>query len=61
MGLLEMIITIALMGLIVWAVTQIPMPEPFKRAIYAISILVLVVYVLQAFGVMPSFKELRIK
>lgn len=38
MGLIEIILTIALLGLIVWAVTTfIPMPEKFKQVIYVVA------------------------
>ncbi len=61
MGLIELIITIALVGLLVWAITTlVPMPEPFKRAIYVLSVVVLALYILAAFGLMPHFHDIRI-
>lgn len=61
MGLFELIIMIALGGLLVWAITNfIPMPPPFKNAIYVISVVVLVIYVLHAFGLFHGFHDIKI-
>lgn len=60
MGLLQLIIYIALAGLLVWAVTQIPMPEMFKKAIYVVAIVALVVFVLQSFGLFHGFHDIKI-
>lgn len=61
MGLFELIIVIALFGLFVWAVTSlIPMPPQFKNAIYVISIVALILYVLQGFGLLHGFHDIRI-
>lgn len=55
MSLFGLIIVIALCGLLVWAVTElIPMPQPFKKAIYVVAVVFLVLYVLQVFGVLPN-------
>lgn len=62
MSLLTLVIAIALAGLIVWAITTlIPMPAPFQRAIYVVSVVILVVFVLQSLGLMPALGSLRIK
>lgn len=49
--MITLIITIAVAGLLVWAVTQIPMPPPFRTAIYVIAVVCLVLYMLRFFGV----------
>lgn len=54
MSLVMLLVTIAVMGLLVWALTSIPMPEPFRRAIIVIAVVILVFYVLQTFGLMPN-------
>jgi sulfite exporter TauE/SafE len=55
MSLIGLIVAIAVLGLIVWAITTlIPMPEPFKRAIYVVAVVILVLYVLAAFGLLAS-------
>ncbi len=51
-NLVGILITIALVGLIVWALTYfIPMPEKFKTLIYVIAGIVVLLYVLNAFGI----------
>jgi hypothetical protein len=61
MTLLGLIFMIAILGLIVWAVTTlIPMPEQFKKAIYVISVVVLVFYVLSAFGLLGQLPNPRL-
>lgn len=60
MGLIELVVLIALAGLLVWAITQIPMPEPFRKAIYVIAVVALVLYILQAFGLLTGFRDIRI-
>ncbi len=50
--MISLIISIALVGLIVWAITTyIPMPAPFKTAIMVIAVVCLVLYLIQFFGV----------
>lgn len=61
MGLLELVLIIAIVGLFVWAITTlIPMPPPFKTAIYVVCVVGLVMYLLSAFGLMPHFHDIRI-
>lgn len=61
MGFITLIVVIALVGLLVWAITTlIPMPPPFKTAIYVISVVVLVLYILQVFGLLQAIPNLRI-
>lgn len=61
MGLLEVIVMIALAGLFVWAITTlVPMPEQFKRVIYVVTVVFLVLYVLRAFGLIHSFGRIRL-
>jgi hypothetical protein len=49
--MIELIIVIALAGLVVWGITTlIPMPAPFQKAIYVIAVVCLVIYVLSFFG-----------
>lgn len=50
--MITLIISIALVGLVVWAVTTyIPMPPPFKAAIYVLATVGLLLYLLNYFGV----------
>ncbi len=61
MGLIELIVYIALIGLLVWAITTfVPMPGSYKRAIHVIAIVVLVIFVLGVFGILPRFHDIKI-
>ena len=61
MGVLQLIIMVALIGLFVCAITTlVPMPAQFKRAIKVIIIVALVLYILQGFGLLSGFHGLRI-
>jgi hypothetical protein len=51
--MISLIITLAIVGVIVWAIhTYIPMPPAFKTAIYIIAVVCVVFYVLSAFGLL---------
>lgn len=51
--MISLIITIAVVGLLVWAiVTYVPMPPAFKTAIIIVAVLCLVIYILSAFGLL---------
>lgn len=61
MNILSLILVIALIGLIAWAVTEfIPMPPKFATLIYVIAGIAVVVYLLQALGVVGG-PALRLK
>lgn len=60
MSLISLIVTIAVVGLVLWAISQIPMIEPFRKAIYIIAVVCLVLYILQVFGLMPNILNIRI-
>ncbi len=48
-GLLELVIFIAIIGLVIWAITAIvPMPAPFKTVIYVIGALICLIFLLKA-------------
>jgi len=60
-ALIPVLITIALVGFIVWLILQIPMPPPFHKVIIAIVCVVLVLYVLQLFGFTAGLPAIRLK
>ncbi len=61
MGLIELIVVIALVGLFVWAVTTlVPMPAKFAQIIYVVAVVFLVLYVLSGFGLLHGFHDIRI-
>ena len=54
MGVFELMITLALLGLGAWAlITYIPMSDGIKRVITIVAIIVSVVIALSAFGLLP--------
>jgi hypothetical protein len=50
--LASLVVTIAIVGCVVWIViTYVPMPEPFRRILVAVVVLVLLVWLIQvAYG-----------
>lgn len=61
MPIIPILITIAIAGFIVWLVLQIPMPEPFPKIIIAVVCVVLVLWILQLFGVDTGLPLMRVK
>jgi hypothetical protein len=51
---LGLILTIVVLGLIAWAVRYLPLPAPFGTIVQVILIVVLVLVLLQAFGLIPA-------
>lgn len=61
MSLLALLLVIALIGLVTWAiVTLIPMPAPFPRIIIVVAVIVVILIVLNAFGVMDEIRGVRV-
>lgn len=49
--MIALIVTIALVGLLVWALTAlVPMPPQFQTLIYVVCVIGLALYALRAFG-----------
>ncbi len=58
--MVTLILTIAAIGFIAWLlVTLIPMPAPYPRIIIGISCLIVLLLVLQAFGLVGPMPRLR--
>lgn len=52
MGLINLIVILAVVGFLVYLLTTyLPMPQPFKLAIYVVVTIVLTLYLLRVFGV----------
>ncbi len=50
--MIELILTIALVGLIVWLiVTYIPMPAPFKTVIMVVAAVFIILWLMSALGI----------
>jgi predicted membrane channel-forming protein YqfA (hemolysin III family) len=59
--MIGIILTIAILGLVVYLVTTfIPMPPPFKTVIYVIAVVLLLLYVLSAFGALDTISVPRV-
>jgi uncharacterized membrane protein (DUF2068 family) len=53
--LVVLILVVALVGFLVWAIiTHIPMPPMFKLAIQIIVVIALVLYLIRRFGGLPN-------
>jgi predicted RND superfamily exporter protein len=61
MSLLSLIVTLAIAGFVAWIILQIPMPQQFKNVIIGVMILFLVLWVLQAFGILAGVPRLSLK
>jgi predicted membrane metal-binding protein len=59
MSLLSLILVIALVAVIVWAITTfIPMDPRFKTLIYVVAIIIILVFLLQSFGLIGGSVKL---
>ncbi len=57
--MISLIITIVILGLVYWAVSLIPLPDPFPTIVKILFILIAVMILLQAFGIPTGFPALR--
>jgi hypothetical protein len=61
MSLVTVLLVLIVVGVILWLVnTYIPMQRTIKNILNAVVVIVLVLWLLQAFGVLDSLKKLRI-
>ena len=50
--MIGIILTIALVGLVVWLITTyVPMPAPFKQIIMVVVVILLVLWLINVFGI----------
>lgn len=61
MSLLPIILALAIIGFLCWILLQIPMPQVFRNVIIGVMILFLVLWVLQALGVVTGLSRLTLK
>lgn len=58
--MLEILLTVAVVGLLVWLVTKfVPMPEPFPQIIIAVAAIGTVLWILGYLGLIPMPARLR--
>jgi hypothetical protein len=61
MSLLSIIITIVVVGLLLWAINSfIPMEGRVKNILNGVVIIVLILWLLQAFGILGSLGNVRV-
>lgn len=62
MPLINIIITLVVVGVILWVInTYIPMAASVKKILNIVVVLVLVLWLLQAFGVIGSVNNIRVR
>lgn len=59
--MISIIVAIAVIGALVYIVTLIPMPDIFRKVIYVIACLGLLLYCLSAFGLWDGFGHVRLR
>ena len=61
MPLMQLIIILVVVGVILWAINNyIPMQAGVKKILNIVVIIVLILFILQAFGILGSTSRLRI-
>ena len=62
MPLINIVIILVVVGVALWAInTYIPMASPVKGILNVVVIVVLCLWLLQAFGIIDSFKNIRLR
>lgn len=59
--MIVLILTIALVGFVVWLILQIPMPGVFRNVIIGVVAVLLILWILQQLGVHTGVPVLRLK
>lgn len=61
MNVLTVIFVIAIVGLILWAIEQyLPMSAPIKRLLQIVVVIILIIWLLQGFGVWDDVRGVKI-
>ncbi len=61
MSLLGLIITLVVVGVLLWLLnTYVPMDGKIKSILNAVVVIVVVIWLLQAFGLLGSLRNIRI-
>ena len=62
MPLINIIITLVVAGVALWAINKyIPMAAPIKKIINIVVVLVLALWLLQVFGIIGSINSIRVR
>lgn len=61
MSLITIFLVLVVVGVVLWAVTTyIPMAPPIKAIIIGLAVLVVVIWLLQAFGLLDSLNAVHV-
>lgn len=61
MSLINLVITLIVVGVLLWAInTYIPMDAKIKKILNVVVVLAVVLWLLQAFGVLGSLSNIRV-
>ena len=62
MPLMQIVITLVIAGVVLWAInTYIPMANSVKTILNLVVVIVLVLWLLQGFGVISGFNNIRLR
>lgn len=61
MTLISLVLSIAIVGFLVWLILQIPMPAPFQKIIIAVTCVALLIYILQSFGIETGIFHIKLR
>jgi hypothetical protein len=62
MSLIGVVITLVVVGVLLWLVNNyVPMDGKIKRIINVVVVIVVVIWLLQAFGLLGSLQNIRIR
>ena len=62
MSLINLVVVLALVGFLLWLIVNfIPMPAPVQKIIIAVVVVFVVLWLLQGFGVITGFENLRLR
>lgn len=62
MPLIQLVIVLVVFGVLLWAINSyIPMDETIKKILNVVVILVVILFILSAFGLLGSMSSIRIR
>lgn len=62
MSLIGLIITLVVVGVLLWLInTYVPMDPKIRKILNIVVVIVVVLWLLQAFGVLGSLRDVRIR
>ncbi|MBK1649206.1 Thivi_2564 family membrane protein [Rhabdochromatium marinum] len=61
MPLITLIVTLAVVGLMLWAInTYLPMDGKIKKILNVVVVMIVILWLLQVFGLLPSLSTIRV-